>query len=258
MRGALRNVTNVWWDAVDARLATDERKLIADGEVVWSWRPDAGAKVRGAFARVTVAKKPGHRGEYEISRKPLRRESRDASAEPVCSCAFSLCTLHTRPRVQRAPGFPCALFSCEGEGDSKARTHRAARSEGMLIRHCEKRSDEAIQFLRSRHRGGLLRGAVMGGCYAPTRPVSQGRRPVPGERRTTSLQRFLIQHLEHQLHRHQHRIVAAHQVAFGDAAEIVDQRDVKLGLQRAVGARGDRAGRAPRVRSRTAPRRGRR
>ena len=56
------------------------------------------------------------------------------------------------------------------------------------------------------------------------------------------LKLLLIQHLEHQLHRHQHRIVAAHQVAFGDAAEIVDQRDIKLGLQRAVGAGGDRAG----------------
>jgi hypothetical protein len=29
---------------VDAKAATDERKPDADGEVVWSWRPDAGAK----------------------------------------------------------------------------------------------------------------------------------------------------------------------------------------------------------------------
>ena len=36
-----------------------------------------------------MARKPGHRGEHEISRKPSRRESRSASAEPVCSCAFS-------------------------------------------------------------------------------------------------------------------------------------------------------------------------
>jgi len=59
---------------------------------------------------VTVARKPGHRGERGVSRKPLRREGRDASAEPVCSCAFFCACLHTRPRVQRAPGFPCALF----------------------------------------------------------------------------------------------------------------------------------------------------
>src|ERR1700716_490975 len=40
----------------------------------------------------------------------LRREGRIASAEPVCSCAFFCACLHTRPRVQRAPGFPCALL----------------------------------------------------------------------------------------------------------------------------------------------------
>src|ERR1700743_99302 len=25
-------------------------------------------------------------------------------------CVFFMCSLHTRPRVQRAPGLPCALF----------------------------------------------------------------------------------------------------------------------------------------------------
>ena len=35
-RGALAIVTNARWDAVDAMAATDERGLIADGEVVWS------------------------------------------------------------------------------------------------------------------------------------------------------------------------------------------------------------------------------
>jgi hypothetical protein len=36
---------------------------LADGEVVWSWRPDAGAKPRNDDCEVTVAKEPGHRGE---------------------------------------------------------------------------------------------------------------------------------------------------------------------------------------------------
>jgi hypothetical protein len=46
----------------------------ADGEVVWSWRPDAGAKfLREAIpARATGAKEPGPRGEHDISRKPPR------------------------------------------------------------------------------------------------------------------------------------------------------------------------------------------
>jgi hypothetical protein len=46
MRGALRNVTNARWDAVDAALAKTNAKMLADGEVVWSWRPGAGAKFR--------------------------------------------------------------------------------------------------------------------------------------------------------------------------------------------------------------------
>ena len=88
--GRLAIVTNVRWDAVDAQAATDERSSSADGEVVWSWRPDAGAKSCGLnICKVTVARKPGHRGELEVSRKPLRREGRIASAEPVCSCALS-------------------------------------------------------------------------------------------------------------------------------------------------------------------------
>jgi hypothetical protein len=36
---------------------------------VWSWRPDAGAKCAGSIPRMTVARKPGHRGELEVSRK---------------------------------------------------------------------------------------------------------------------------------------------------------------------------------------------
>ena len=31
-------------------------------------------------------------------------------------CVFLMCSLHTRPRVQRAPGLPCALFRFRGEG----------------------------------------------------------------------------------------------------------------------------------------------
>jgi len=40
------------------------------------------------FSGMMVARKPGHQGERGVSCKPLRREGRIASAEPVCSCAF--------------------------------------------------------------------------------------------------------------------------------------------------------------------------
>jgi hypothetical protein len=35
----------------------------ADGEVVWSWRPNAGAKVAGSIPRTTVTTKHGLTGE---------------------------------------------------------------------------------------------------------------------------------------------------------------------------------------------------
>jgi hypothetical protein len=38
---------------------------VADGEIVWFWRPDAGAKSRRHLScEVTVANKPGHREEH--------------------------------------------------------------------------------------------------------------------------------------------------------------------------------------------------
>jgi hypothetical protein len=40
----------------------------AYGEVVWFWRPDAGAKLCGDVRKVTVAIKPGHREEHEGNR----------------------------------------------------------------------------------------------------------------------------------------------------------------------------------------------
>ena len=81
----------------------------ADGEVVWSWRPDAGVKLVERSAS-DGGKQAGHRGEREVSRKTIAQGRPDASAEPVCSCAFLRTILHTRPRVQRASGIPRSLF----------------------------------------------------------------------------------------------------------------------------------------------------
>src|SRR6202043_3977872 len=84
---------------------------------------------------MTVARKPVT-GECGISRKPSRREGRIASAEPVCSCAFFYALLHARPRVQRAPGFPCALlFLSRVEIDAKL-GHIAPRERGRTSSRC--------------------------------------------------------------------------------------------------------------------------
>ena len=96
---------------MDAKVATDERDSSGRrSRVVLTPRCWRQVREKQNFSRMTVARKPGHRGERGVSRKPLRREGRIASAEPVCSCAFFCTLLHARPRVQRAPGFPCALL----------------------------------------------------------------------------------------------------------------------------------------------------
>ena len=46
----------------------------AYGEDVWARHPDAGVKFAAKALRMTVAKKPGRRGEHVISRNLLRGE----------------------------------------------------------------------------------------------------------------------------------------------------------------------------------------
>ena len=115
IRGALRDRHGRWErDAMDA-ISQRTNDDVADGEVVWSWRPDAGAKL-AMMLRITpttVARKPG---SPERARrkplKPLRREGRVLSAEPVVRTA---CFFIARgPWVRSAPGLPCALVNRRG------------------------------------------------------------------------------------------------------------------------------------------------
>ena len=74
-RGALRNVTNAGLDAMDAGSATDESAFLRTAK---SCGPDASrsASSRWSYLPMTVSTNPDHRGEHEISRKPLRGECR--------------------------------------------------------------------------------------------------------------------------------------------------------------------------------------
>jgi hypothetical protein len=79
----------------------------AYGEVVWSWRRDAGAKLCGVFRGATVAKKPVHRGEHEVSRKAIAQGMSECFRSPVCSCAPKCAILGTRDRGWSVhPAFP--------------------------------------------------------------------------------------------------------------------------------------------------------
>ena len=107
----------------------------------------ASSSWEASFSGMTVARKPGHRGERGISRKPLRRESRIASAEPVCSCAFFLVHL-----AHETAGAACTrhsllpLFS-RGKFWAKLGRHRAARMRSHTsLRGAKRRSNPFFHF----------------------------------------------------------------------------------------------------------------
>ncbi len=100
---------------MDAGSALDEA-LSAYGEVVWSWRRDAGAKL----AEQSVSdgdNKPAHRGEHEVSRKAI--------AQGMSECSPLTCML------------VCALFCATGTRDRGCSAHPAFPAPSVL-----KRGDE--------------------------------------------------------------------------------------------------------------------
>ena len=110
------------------RMALLTRALEADGEVVWFRHPKGWCQVR-AHARATVARVQGSPRRARISLKPSRRESRMPPLHLYARVPPTSTPSHTRPRVQRAPGFPCALsIGGRTENSSKPRANRAARS----------------------------------------------------------------------------------------------------------------------------------
>ena len=73
-----------------------------------------------------------HRGERVISRKAIAQGRPGVLRCPVCSCALCFVPSHTRSRVQRAPGLPCALSIRGREVSCKARADDAARSRSRI------------------------------------------------------------------------------------------------------------------------------
>ena len=70
----VRVVTNAGRDAVDAVGVARRAALEAEGEVVWSWRPDAGAKfLRSKLLRSDGGKRARSPGRARISRKTIAR-----------------------------------------------------------------------------------------------------------------------------------------------------------------------------------------
>ena len=98
-----------------AFFAPDEA-LSAYGEVVWSWRRDAGVKP-GERSAGDGDNKPAHQGERDISRKAIAQGMSECSPLTcMLVCSFLMRKQRTRDRGCSAhPAFPAPSVSMEGQ-----------------------------------------------------------------------------------------------------------------------------------------------
>src|SRR6185312_4572866 len=90
------------------------------------------------------------REEHEISRKAIA-QGRPGCFRRTCMlvCTFCFAQQHTRPRVRRAPGLPCALM-IRGQTKCKPRAKTCRENATPYQRHCER--SEAIHALADAER----------------------------------------------------------------------------------------------------------
>ena len=94
----------------------------ADGEVVWSWRLDAGVKSAEAIPPATETNQPDLRGEHEVSRKTIAWGMPGVTGVTcMLVCAF-YSILHTRP--WGASSARHSLRPYQGRGDRIRQTSR--------------------------------------------------------------------------------------------------------------------------------------
>jgi hypothetical protein len=161
MRGASRESSRTLvQDAVDAMmsrapLARDERHSLRTAKSCGPDARNAGVKSSGGrrLPAAMVARGSDSPGRARISRQAI------AQGRPECSrftcmlvCAFLCASMHTRPRVQRAPGLPCALFVLGAEFDCKPRAQCVARMRGC-VRSPHERSDMRVPDIAFAHPG---------------------------------------------------------------------------------------------------------
>src|SRR5438034_1098218 len=81
-----------------------------------------------SYPQVTVAKKPAHRGEHEVSRKAIAQGMSECFRCPVCSCAPNA-QFGTRDRGCSAhPAFPAPSIFEGGKEFASLGRNRVARS----------------------------------------------------------------------------------------------------------------------------------
>jgi hypothetical protein len=115
MRGALRNVTNARWDAVDAAAMQDELGLLRTAK--WC---GPGAPVLALSSReVSRWQQAGHRGELEGNRKTIAQGKPDCLRWTCMLVCVFFRTDCTRDRGCSAhPAFPAPSSLARAEGDA--------------------------------------------------------------------------------------------------------------------------------------------
>src|ERR1700730_1724010 len=107
-----------------------------DGEIVWSWRPDAGAKfLRSKLLRGDGGKRARSPGRSRISRKTIAWGMPDVSgASAVNTRVHTKTTKRTRGcGCIGHPAFPAPSDFRMAQSFRKTRTHRAARTRSRAL-----------------------------------------------------------------------------------------------------------------------------
>jgi hypothetical protein len=118
-------------DAMDAVVPQDVR-CVADGQVAWSWSPDAGTNFRVKSPEGRRLTSPVLRREREVSRKPLRRECRVISAY-LCWPACVFFVLHARQWVRPCTRHSLRPLVSEGHHRCKTRAEFVPRERGAML-----------------------------------------------------------------------------------------------------------------------------
>ena len=92
-----------------------------------------------------------------------------------------MCILHTRPRVQRAPGLPCALSWAEGFLQNFGRHPRRGNANAYLLQMTVRALKSCRVSDRLAPRAGRAQAASGGRSWRRTPRRSLGYREAPGE-----------------------------------------------------------------------------
>jgi hypothetical protein len=122
---------------------------LADGEVVWSWRSDAGAKFAGLNESGDRRWQPSM-VTGESTKDTVKTIAQGRPDDPARTCGYAACFFAARgPWVRRAPGLPCALCLRRDTFDASpgrfaSREREGASTSRFEIRFLKIESDESF------------------------------------------------------------------------------------------------------------------